>query len=143
MGKGNGKMGIMKDRFKTNIEHGSYNVDHQILYRQIVEIATDWFLTKHALHDPRATITIHLTNYKKLSCWGESFEVDDENMGVKSYVVSVATDQYLRDFVATLMHELVHVLQWERGEWDDDGEKEAENKQYELADEFWKEGLIR
>ena len=52
----------------------------------------------------------------------------------------MATDQYLRDFVATLMHELVHVLQWERDEWEDDGEKEAEDKQYELADEFWKEG---
>jgi hypothetical protein len=81
---------------KTNIEHGIYNIDHPILYRQIVEVVTDWFL-----------------------------------------------DKYLRDFLATLMHELVHVLQWERGEWEDDGEKEAEDKQYELADEFWKEGLIR
>jgi hypothetical protein len=41
------------------------------------------------------------------------------------------------------MHELVHVWQWEREDWEDDGEQEAEDKQYELADEFWKEGLIR
>ena len=71
-----------------------------------------------------------------LECWGESYKQD---LAKNNYVISVATDQNLRDFVATLMHELVHVHQWERDEWEDDGEKEAEDKQYELADEFWKE----
>ncbi len=47
------------------------------------------------------------------------------------------------DFLATLMHEMVQVHQWERDEWEGDGKKEAEQKQYKLADEFWKEGLIR
>ena len=58
-------------------------------------------------------------------------------------MISVATDQNFRDFVATLMHELVHVQQWELDKWEGDGEKEAESRQYELADEFWKEGLIK
>lgn len=128
------------ENLKTTIEHGIYNVDHPIHYRQIVEVATDWFLDKFNIQNPEKTIKINLTDYKMLKCWGESYKEED----VENYfVVSVATDQYLRDFVATLMHELVHVLQWERGEWEDDGEKEAEDKQYELTDEFWKEGLIR
>tara|TARA_R110002020_G_scaffold227088_1_gene437710 strand:+ start:882 stop:1271 length:390 start_codon:yes stop_codon:yes gene_type:complete len=128
------------ENLKTHIMHGLYSIDHNIEYRQIVEVASDWFLDKYNMQDPEMTIKMNLTNSKTLKCWGESFQVDS---GLKIYSVSIATDQYLRDFIATLMHELVHVYQWERGEWEDDGEKEAEDKQYELADEFWKEGLIR
>ena len=128
------------ENLKTKIEHGIYNVDHSILHRQVVEVATDWFLDKFNIQNPEKTIKINLTDYKMLKCWGESYKEED----VENYfVISVATDQYLRDFIATLMHELVHVLQWERGEWEDDGEQEAEGKQYELTEEFWKEGLIR
>jgi len=134
MGENNNKM----ENLKTTIEHGIYNVDHSILHRQVVEVATDWFLDKYHMQNPDKTIKIDLTDYKMLNCWGESYKQDED-----FYVISVATDQYLRDFVATLMHELVHVWQWERGEWEDDGEREAEDKQYELTDEFWKEGLIR
>jgi hypothetical protein len=136
MGENDYKM----ENLKTTIEHGIYNVDHSILHRQVVEVATDWFLDKYNMQDPEMTIKMNLTDSKNLKCWGESFQVD---YSLKIYSVSIATDQYLRDFLATLMHELVHVYQWVRGEWEDDGEKEAEDKQYELADEFWKEGLIR
>jgi hypothetical protein len=126
------------ENLKTTIEHGTYSVDHPIEYRQIVEVATDWFLDRYNIQNPETKIKVNLVSYNSLKCWGESYK-QDENY----FVVSVATDQYLRDFLATLMHELIHVLQWERGEWEDDGEKEAEDKQYELTDEFWKEGLIR
>ena len=78
---------------------------------------------------------LHL--YKHLDCWGTCHEGDDDD-----YVINVATDQSIRDFLATLMHELVHVLQWERGTWKGDGEEEAEKKQYKFADKFWKEGLL-
>lgn len=128
------------ENLKTTIEHGVYNIDHSILHRQVVEVATDWFLDKFNIQNPEKTIKINLTDYKMLKCWGESYKEEGND---NCFVVSIATDQYLRDFVATLMHELVHVLQWERGEWEDDGEQEAEDKQYELTDEFWKEGLIR
>ena len=87
------------ENLKTTIEHGIYNVDHSILHRQVVEVATDWFLDKYLMQNPDKTIKIDLTDYKMLNCWGESYR-QDEN----SYIVSVATDQYLRDFVATLMH---------------------------------------
>ena len=40
--------------------------------------------------------------------------------------------------MATITHELVHVNQWETGEWEGDGEKEAEMFQYILADQIWR-----
>ena len=66
-------------------------------------------------------------NYKA----GEIFGGEHNRNKKNNYVIDLATDQFLRDFLATLMHELVHVHQWERDEWEGDGEKEAENKQYD------------
>ena len=42
----------------------------------------------------------------------------------------------------TLIHEMVHVWQWETNDWDDDGEAEAEHWQYKLTDKLWKEGIL-
>jgi hypothetical protein len=123
--------------------HGHYDISWKLGYRKLVEDIIDWFLTKFDLHDPSHSIKINLSNYDKLQCWGETFQVDDLDLNRREYVISIATDQGLRDFIATLMHELVHLHQWERDEWEGDGEKEAEDKQYGLADEYWKEGLIR
>lgn len=134
-------MGHMSDT--TSITHGIYNIDHDVNYRQVSEAAIQWFFTKFNLHNPSYLITLNLTRYDNLQCWGESFQVDDLALKRREYVISVATDQNFRDFVATLMHELVHVHQWELDKWEGDGEKEAEQKQYDLADEFWKEGLIK
>ena len=141
MGKGYGEMGIMSD--KTSIKHETYDIHYHTNHRQIVEVAIDWFLTKYDLHNSSHVMNVRLTKYDKLQCWGESFQVDDLALKRREYVISVATDQNFRDFIATLMHELVHVQQWELDKWEGDGEKEAESRQYELADEFWKEGLIR
>ena len=141
MGKDHGKMESMSDN--TSITHGIYDIDHDVNYRQVAESAIRWFFTRFDLHDPSHLITLNLTKYDKLQCWGESFQVNDIVYERKEYVISVATDQNFRDFIATLMHELVHVHQWELDKWEGDGEKEAESRQYELADEFWKEGLIR
>ena len=134
-------MGHMSDT--TSITHGIYNIDHDINYRQVAESAIQWFFTKFDLHNPSYLIRLNLTKYEDLQCWGESFQVDDIVYERREYVISISTDQNFRDFVATLMHELVHVQQWELDDWEGDGEKEAESRQYELADEFWKEGLIR
>ncbi len=68
-----------------------------------------------------------------MNCWGEAEQICEGE-----YRIKVCTNQSLRDFVATVMHELVHVQQWETGVWKGDGEKEAEKRQYKLADEYWK-----
>ena len=104
-------MGHMSDT--TSITHGIYNIDHDVNYRQVSESAVQWFFTKFDLHDPSYLITLNLTKYDNLKCWGESFQVDDLALKRREYVISVATDQKFRDFIATLMHELVHVHQWE------------------------------
>ena len=66
----------------------------------------------------------------------------DADAFFNNYNIDIATDQSLRDFIATLMHEMVHVLQWERGSWKGEGEREATQLQYELADDFWRCGNV-
>ena len=61
---------------------------------------------------------------------------------------NLATDlphpyQPLRDFVATIVHEMIHVAQWEKNEWyETDGEKECEDLQYKLTDELWRKNIL-
>jgi len=45
------------------------------------------------------------------------------------------------DLVSTLIHEMVHVRQWETSNWTDDGEEEAERVCGVLSDIFWSEYL--
>ena len=119
----------------TSVKHGTYNVHKKMCYRELSESAVGWFLDKHRLSD--TCVLVNLQTSKQLDCWGTCHEGDNDD-----YIINVATDQSIRDFLATLMHELVHVLQWERGTWEGDGEEEAEKKQYKLADKFWKEGML-
>ena len=117
--------------------HGQYDISWKLGYRKLVEDAIEWFVGKYDFDDG-CNFTVNLKTYESMDCYGET-----QQFMKNKYEINLATDQGLRDFLATLMHELVHVHQWERGDWEDDGEQEAEDKQYKLADEFWKEGLIR
>jgi hypothetical protein len=71
-------------------------------------------------------------------CWGYCMEGDIEH----SYRVTITHNQSMRDFVATIVHEMVHVKQWEKNRWNGDGEAEAERLQYKLTDKMWKEGIL-
>ena len=62
---------------KTTIKHETYDIHYHTNHRQIVEVAIDWFLTKYDLHNSSHFISVRLTKYDKLQCWGESFQVDD------------------------------------------------------------------
>ena len=66
------------------------------------------------------------------NCCGESWQKTANKYGMR-----IRTKQSLRDIVATICHEMVHVQQWTNDKWQGDGEKEAEAKQYNLADEYW------
>ena len=83
------------------------------------------------------TIHLRLDIYKEIDCWGVSEQTDD-----KMYSMTISTDQSLRDFIATIVHEMVHVKQWESDEWDGDGEAEAAHLQYRVTDHMWKEGVF-
>ena len=85
------------------------------------------------------TITTNARQYKDIECYGQCYEWDQ---GGVDYVIDIAVDQSVRDMLATIFHECVHLWQWERGTWKGEGEHEAEQLQYELADEYWRCGNV-
>ena len=74
---------------------------------------------------------------KYKDCWGTCSETS-----IGKYKIMVVANQSLRDFVATIVHEMVHVKQWETQKWTGDGEREAERLQYKLTDELWQEDVL-
>ena len=85
------------------------------------------------------TITTNARQYKDIECYGQCYEWDQ---GGVDYVIDIAVDQSVRDMLATIFHECVHLWQWERGTWKGEGEREATQLQYELADEYWRCGNV-
>ena len=83
----------------------------------MVEDAIEWFMGKYDFDD-ECNFTVNLKTYESMDCYGET-----QQFKKNKYEINLATDQGLRDFLATLMHELVHVHQWEREEWEGDGEE--------------------
>ena len=60
----------------------------------------------------------------------------------RSFEIEIQKGLSFDEIVKTLCHEMVHVKQWETGEWNGDGEKEAEMLQYIMADNFWRKVQI-
>ena len=119
-------------------------------HSDMIHDAVCWFLarynmqsTGHAegrVHRETIHITLNASNYKTLKCFGQCYEWDHSDD--VDYVIDVAIDQSIRDILATVFHECVHLWQWERGTWKGEGEREASQLQYELADEYWKCGNV-
>ena len=99
------------------------------IFTPIVENIVTWCCEYFELSE--ITIEVYLRDSYE-DCWGDSEQVSRD-----SYGITVCTDQSLRDFVATLCHEMIHVNQWVTGKWEGDGEEECEKRQYELADKYW------
>tara|TARA_Y100001963_G_scaffold127070_1_gene180134 strand:+ start:308 stop:667 length:360 start_codon:yes stop_codon:yes gene_type:complete len=84
-------------------------------------------------------ITINISIERDVDCWGECGVGTEGNQ----YDIMVCSNQPLRDFVATIVHEMIHVAQWEKNEWyETDGEKECEDLQYKLTDELWRKNIL-
>ena len=103
-------------------------------HKEIAMLTAEWCILHFGLDD--VAINFRLEKYK--DCWGYCVEGNKEH----SYNIKIATDQILRDFVATIVHEMVHVMQWETGKWIGEGEREASKLQYKLTDKLWKEGIL-
>jgi hypothetical protein len=73
------------------------------------------------------------------NCAGYCEELNDDD---RSFIIAVDNNQSLRDFVITVIHEMVHVRQYVRNKWEGDGETEAWSLQYSLADELWKDNIL-
>jgi hypothetical protein len=114
------------------------------VYASLVDQAFWWFVRGANLESVETAdsgkrhIVVNVHRYRDIKCHGQIQEWDYDKT---DYVIDLNYEQDLRDFVATIMHELVHLQQYETGEWVDDGEGEADNRQYDLADEFWEQGL--
>ena len=125
-------MGRMGEISKVKkVKHTTPYRDHRIVALK----AIDWCLEHFGIY---ASIKLKIGEYDDFKCWGQCYEGDKEN----HYIVEVAKNQTMRDFVATVVHEIVHVKQWETGKWTGDGEAEAERLQYKLTDKLWKAGVL-
>ncbi len=102
-----------------------------VIAKKVIEWCCDYFSLD-------AIVKVKVGKYSDFKCWGTCSEGNKEN----HYTIEIAKDQSLRGFIATVVHEMVHVKQWETGKWRGDGEAEAERLQYKLTDELWKENVI-
>ena len=102
--------------------------------KEIVIAVGEWFIKHFGLYN--AECYFRLKDY--VNCWGEC----EEGRMPNTYRIFVAKNQSIRDFAATVVHELVHVKQWETGRWSGDGEREANRLQFTITDKLWKGGII-
>tara|TARA_R100000951_G_scaffold53069_1_gene44714 strand:+ start:5160 stop:5564 length:405 start_codon:yes stop_codon:yes gene_type:complete len=116
---------------------------------EMMHDAVCWFLARFNMqwngdrsdsNIQKVGITVNAYQYKNLKCWGQCYEWDKSDD--VDYVIDIAIDQSIRDMLATVFHECVHLWQWERGHWKGEGEREATQLQYELADEYWRCGNV-
>ena len=100
----------------------------------------DWCFEKGIV--TKSNIDINMEILEDNDCWGSCIESDGIRLDTEGFDITISNEQSVRDFIATIMHEMIHVNQYITGEWEGDGEKEAEDRQYKLTDKFLKEILI-
>jgi len=84
-------------------------------------------------------INVEICTYDKYKCYG-SCDITEDIWTPTSFEITVDKDQEIRDYVATIMHEMIHARQWVRNFTSNaGGEQEAEKYQYQYTDEFMKE----
>ena len=121
----------------TKIEIVTSNENHE-LHEIIAYDVAEWCLEYFDIEDKVKKVTIDITGSSLRGAWGECSEGKQED----TYVVKINPNQILRDFIATVVHEMVHVKQWATGVWRGEGELEAKQLQYTLTDKMWQEKVI-
>ena len=85
----------------------------------------------------------YIINYKRRhmdDCWAECERINDI-----AFEITIHPTMCIRDTVATVIHEMLHVKQWiheSKRDEEDDGEAEANSLQYKLADLMWSLGIL-
>ena len=119
----------------TKVKQGVFVIGGEQHERDMTRIVVSWCINHFNLDVHTTFINVLLGAYT--DCYGTCVDNDDGG-----YDIEINFNQPLRDFVATIVHEMVHVKQYVTGKWRGDGEKECERLQYKLADKIWKEELI-
>ena len=103
--------------------------------RDMTRLVVSWCINHFNLdvHTTNIDVTLDVIT----DCFGTC--VDNDEGG---YDITISINQSLRNFIATITHEMIHVKQYVTGEWQGDGEKECEELQYVLADKIWKEDIL-
>ena len=104
-------------------------------YEKIARDVIEWCFDEDVVCRREIDIHVEMCKYSTYDCWGSIIE-SESSWSMTSWEMTVATDQSPRDFVATIMHEMVHVNQYITDTWKNDGEEECEERQYDLADRF-------
>ena len=103
--------------------------------RDMTRSIVSWCMNHFNLDVHKTSINVLL--WPVPDCMGTC--VDNDEGG---YDIEINFNQSLRDFVATIVHEMVHVKQYVTGEWKGTGEREANKLQYKLTDKLWKENIL-
>ena len=111
----------------------------QDLLNSVTHKVIEWCINHFCIQEMVERVTIDISGLQIEDWWGDC-EEDDKNEAC--YVININPRQSLRDFVATVVHEMVHVKQWVTGEYQGEGELEANQLQYKLTDKMWKENVI-
>tara|TARA_R110000824_G_scaffold290860_3_gene479325 strand:+ start:260 stop:706 length:447 start_codon:yes stop_codon:yes gene_type:complete len=121
--------------WRENVPEGFTLGMHPLDITVITEDIVRWCCHHFEMEVDGINVTLH-DEYKDKDCWGQCWE-----KGSGFYGITVCTAQSFRNFVATLIHEMVHVKQYVLDDWDGDGEEECEKKQYVLADMWWNQSV--
>jgi hypothetical protein len=119
----------------TKVKQGISVMGGQRHERDMTRIIVSWCMNHFNLDVHKTSINVLLGAYN--DCYGTC--VDNDEGG---YDIEINFNQSLRDFVATIVHEMVHVKQYATGKWKGTGEREASNLQYKLTDKLWKENIL-
>jgi len=103
--------------------------------RDMTRLVVSWCINHFNLDVHTTNIDVTLDDIT--DCFGTCVDTDEGG-----YDITISINQSLRNFVATITHEMIHVKQYVTGEWQGDGEKECEELQYVLADKIWKENIL-
>tara|TARA_R100001082_G_scaffold110182_1_gene89389 strand:- start:605 stop:958 length:354 start_codon:yes stop_codon:yes gene_type:complete len=107
-------------------------------HNQIAQTVIDWAISRLGLSDYDFDLVVIIENLD--GYYGECYPARDAHQ--KRYYIKVTPDTTLRNFIGTILHEMVHVRQYLEGEWVSDGERECTEFEMFLTDELWKEGII-
>jgi len=105
--------------------------------RRIAKTTLDWSHLRLGITSA-ASRTITLTIENLPDYCGECLPKKYSN----DYAISINPEQSIRDFVGTVIHEMIHVRQYIEGEWTGDGERECGELEMLMTDELWRSGLI-
>ena len=113
--------------------------------RRIVEEVVLWCMKRFDLYDEVIRVNVRIKKLRDDAGYCEEVrppELTDEGHIYAKYSITVAQNQMLRDFVMTVVHEMIHVRQYVSGTWQGDGEAEAWALQERYTDEIWKENIL-